>query len=108
MSQEILFTFQSGVDLNEIWESIAMPRDIYGSAGGDNLSAAEEFANKFERLCGLLPHHPEIGLERDEIHPGVRSVCFDRYVVFYRSRGNTVEVLRVLSAMRDTSPGAPA
>ena len=43
MSRDILFTFQSGADLNDLWESIAMPRDIYGSAGSDNLSAAERF-----------------------------------------------------------------
>jgi plasmid stabilization system protein ParE len=108
MSQNILFTFQSGVDLNDLWESIAMPRDIYGSAGSDNLSAAEKFADKFEQLCGLLSEHPEIGLERDDLHAGVRSVLFHRYVVFYRSRGDSVEVLRVMSATRDVTPGVPA
>lgn len=85
-----------------------MPRDIYGSAGSDNLSAAEKFANKFEQLCGLLPNHPEIGLERDDLHPGVRTVLIHRYVVFYRSRGDRVEVLRVLPAARDVTPGIRA
>ena len=107
MSDKILFTFQSGIDLNDIWESIAMPRDIYHSADSDNVLAAEKFADKFEQLCGLLPDHPEIGLERDELHAGVRSVRFHRYVIFYRSRGESVEVLRVLPAMRDVTPGVP-
>jgi toxin ParE1/3/4 len=83
-----------------------MPPDIYGSAGSDNVSAAEKFADKFEQLCSLLPGHPEIGLDRDDLHTGVRSVPFQRYVIFYRSRGNVVEVLRVLGASWDVNPGA--
>jgi toxin ParE1/3/4 len=105
MSKNITFTFQSCADLNDIWEAIAMPRDIYGSASSDNLLAAEKFADRFEQLCGLLPSHPEIGLDRDDLHAGVRSVPFQRYVIFYRSRGNVVEVLRVLGAPWDVNPG---
>jgi toxin ParE1/3/4 len=104
MAQEILFTFRSCTDLNEIWESIAMPRDIYGSASSDNLSAAEDFADKFEHLCTLLPEHPEIGINRDELHIGVRSIPFQRYVVYFRNRGERIEVLRVLPATRDVPP----
>ncbi|HZI82523.1 MAG TPA: type II toxin-antitoxin system RelE/ParE family toxin [Casimicrobiaceae bacterium] len=108
MARDIVFTFRSCADLNEIWEAIAMPRDIYGSAGSDNLSAAEDFADRFEHLCGLLPDHPEIGLTRDELHDGVRSVPFHRYVMFYRERGDRIEVLRVLPASSDVAPGLAA
>ena len=108
MAEDILFTFQSGVDLNEIWESIAAPRNIYGLAGSDNMSAAQKFADRFVQICELLTNHPEIGLERDELHPGVRSIRLQRYVLFYRARGAHVEVLRVLPAMRDVTPGVPA
>lgn len=82
-----------------------MPSDIYGSASSDNLSAAEQFADKFEQMCNLLPGHPEIGLDRDDLHPGIRSVSFQRYTIFYRTRGSAVEVLRVLRASWDVLPG---
>ena len=105
MSKNLRFTFRSGADLNDIWESIAMPRNIYGATNSENLSAAEKFADRFEQLCNLLPGHPEIGLDRDDLHAGVRSVRFLRYVMFYRSRGNVVEVLRILRASLDVNPG---
>ena len=105
MAKRIAFTFRSCADLNDIWESIATPSDVYGSASSDNLSAAEEFADKFEQMCNLLPSHPEIGLNRDDLHPGVRSIPFQRYAIFYRTRGNAVEVLRVLRAPWDAHPG---
>ena len=106
--ENILFTFQSCSDLNEIWESIAMPRDIWGSAGSENLSSAEKFAEQFQQVCALLPAHPEIASIRDDLIPGVRSVLFNRYVVFYRTRGESVEVLRVLRATSDINSGVVA
>jgi toxin ParE1/3/4 len=107
MEQDILFSFRACSDLNEIWESIALPRNFFG-ADSDHLSAAADFADKFEHLCALLPDHPEIGLDRDELHAGVRSVPFQRYVMFYRQRGERIEVLRVLAATRDVAPGVRA
>jgi toxin ParE1/3/4 len=104
VAHEIAFTFRSCGDLNEIWESIAQPLHIYDSYS-KNLAAAEGFADNFEHLCGLLTEHPEIGLNRDELHLGVRSVAFERYVVFYRVRGECIEVLRVMSATKDVPPG---
>ena len=66
------------------------------------------FYESFSQIIEEALEHPEIGLERDELHAGVRSVLFHRYVVFYRSRGDSVEVLRVMSATRDVTPGVPA
>ena len=104
----IVFTFQSCADLNEIWESIAMPRDIWGSEATENLLSAENFAEQFQRVCALLPRHPEIASNRDDLLAGVRSVLFNRYVIFYRTRGNSVEVLRVLRATSDINSGVVA
>ena len=108
MSKDVLFTFQSCADLNAIWDSIALPRDPWGSAESDNVPKAERFAQKFEQLCALLPGHPEIGSDRDDLHAGVRSLLFQRYVIFYRHRGNSVEVLRVLGATGDVNPSVGA
>ena len=100
-AKSILFTFQSCADLNEIWETIAMPRDLWSASETANVAAAEQFADKFEKLCELLPTHPEVGLNRDDLHPGLCSVPVQRYVIYYRTRGEGVEVLRVLRASTD-------
>jgi plasmid stabilization system protein ParE len=95
------FTFQACADLNEIWESIAMPSDRLGSTNAAHLAAAAGFADKFAQLCQLLTLHPEMGRARNDLQEGIRSLLCDVYVVYYRLRGNCVEVLRVLRATRE-------
>ena len=95
------FTFQACADLNGIWESIAMPSDLWGTSNAEHLAAARTFAEKFEQLCQLLTLHPEMGPPRSRLQEGIRSVLFQRYVIFYRIRGNCVEVMRVLRATRE-------
>jgi plasmid stabilization system protein ParE len=105
-AKNILFTFQSCADLNEIWETIAMPRGLWSSSEPANLTAAERFADRFEKLCELLPEHPEVGVNRDDLHPGLCSVLVQHYALYYRTRGDSVEVLRVLRASLDGGPAA--
>jgi toxin ParE1/3/4 len=95
------FTFQACADLNGIWEMIAMPSDLWGTNNAEHLAAARSFAEKFEQLCQLLTLHPEMGPPRSRLQEGIRSVLFQRYVIFYRIRGNCVEVMRVLRATRE-------
>jgi toxin ParE1/3/4 len=95
------FTFQACADLNNIWESIAMPSDLWGSTNAEHLAAARSFAEKLEQLCQLMTLHPEIGQRRNTLQEGIRSLLFQRYVIYYRIRGNCVEVMRVLRASRE-------
>jgi len=95
------FTFQACADLNDIWESIAMPSDLWGSTNAEHLTAARSFAEKLEQLCQLITLHPEMGPPRNRLQEGIRSILFQRYVIFYRIRGNCVEVMRVLRATRE-------
>ncbi|HEX9275258.1 MAG TPA: type II toxin-antitoxin system RelE/ParE family toxin [Casimicrobiaceae bacterium] len=95
------FTFQACADLNNIWESIAMPSDLWGSTNAEHLVAARSFAEKLEQLCQLMTLHPEMGPPRNTLQEGIRSLLFQRYVIFYRIRGNCVEVMRVLRATRE-------
>lgn len=103
---EMAFTFLACADLKHIWESIAMPTDIWGARVSENLSAAEDFAEKFPRHCELLTANPEMGRARDELLHGMQSSSFQKYVIFYRVRGERVEVLRVLRDSRDLGPEA--
>jgi plasmid stabilization system protein ParE len=103
---EMVFTFLACADLKRIWEAIAMPADIYGATVSENLAAAEEFASRFSRHCAIILENPEMGLERDDLLDGMRCSPFQRYEIFYRLRGERMEVLRVLRASAD--PGVAA
>ncbi len=63
--------------------------------------AAERFAAKVDRKCAALGCAPELGRAREEILPGIRSTPVGKYVLFYRIRGDVVEVLRILHGRRD-------
>jgi len=94
--KSILFTFLSCADVNDIWEAIAMPRDPWSASDGARVNAAATLAAQFAQICELLPKHPEIGIHRDDLNPGVCSVAIESCTMYYRTRGECVEVLRVL------------
>jgi plasmid stabilization system protein ParE len=100
-SSRMQFTFQACADLNAIWETLATPSDRWGTTHAEHLAAARSFTEQFEQLCQLLTLHPEMGLPRNELQEGIQSLLFQRYVIFYRIRGNCVEIIRVLRAARD-------
>lgn len=95
------FTFQACADLNAIWETIAMPSDRFGSTNAERFTAAQSFVDQFEQVCQLLTLHPEMGPPRRELQEGIRSLLFQRYVIFYRTRGNCVEIMRIIRAARE-------
>ncbi|WP_407919191.1 type II toxin-antitoxin system RelE/ParE family toxin [Deferrisoma camini] len=68
-----------------------------GSDGG----RGNERQNGFEQISEF----PSMGRQRPELGPAVRSFPVGRYVVFYRLTGDTVEIVRVISAYRDPSVG---
>jgi plasmid stabilization system protein ParE len=105
-SRTMNFTFLAVADLRRICDAIAMPTDRLGVTAAGNLALAQAFAEKFARHCELLAGNPELGTDRKELLHGLRSTSFQSYVIFYRSRGDTVEVVRVLRASRDPGPQA--
>ena len=42
-----------------------------------------------------------MGRQREELQPGIRSLAFRRYIIFYRRVSCTVEIVRVLHGARD-------
>lgn len=77
-----------------------MPSVRFGTTNAEHLAAALSFVNQFEQVCQLLTLHPEMGPPRQELQEGIRSLLFQRYVIFYRTRGNCVEIMRVIRAAR--------
>ena len=84
-------------DLELIWTYIAR----------DNRQAADEVIEAAYRLCGILGDHPELGRVRgfsQNALAGLRSFVitdFPNYVIFYRVKGEGVEIVRVLHGARD-------
>jgi toxin ParE1/3/4 len=81
-------------DLDEIWFYIAQ----------DNMDAADKFihaiVSRFPRLAAM----PQLGRQREELSPRLRSFPVGRYVIFYRPMENGIEVARVLHGARDFPP----
>ena len=105
MSRRALaFTFLACDDVRRIWEAIAMPSDPWGAEVSEKLAAAQAFADRLARHCELVAENPDVGPARDDLVHGLRSSAFERYALFYRVRGEMVEVVRVLRADRDAAP----
>lgn len=80
-------------DLAEIAEYIA------GAAGP---TIATEVIVRIRERCVLLAETPgEIGVDRPEIREGVRSMPVPPHILFFRYRGDEVEIARVLHQRRD-------
>ena len=82
---------QAVTDLTHAWTYIA----------GDDVDAADRFVDKLYGQCELLSRSPGMGRARDELLPGLRSFPVGRYIIFYRTRENALEIARILSAYRD-------
>lgn len=77
-------------DLADIWYYIAL----------DNPQAATRTIETVHARLKVLERFPDVGRERGEIHPGLRSWPIDHYIVFY-TVGKDVAVHRILHGSRD-------
>jgi toxin ParE1/3/4 len=79
-------------DLADIWAYIAL----------DSPDNTDLFIDRIFRIYqqGLVSN-PRLGRTREELSPGLRSLVFESYVIFYHPMPNGVAVVRVLHGMRD-------
>lgn len=82
-------------DLLEIWDYIA----------DDSEARADAFIARFDEKFRLLAERSGLGRPRDELAEGLRSFPVGRYVIFFRSIPNGVEIVRVLHSARDINTG---
>lgn len=101
---EIRFTFQACEDLSAVWDSIAADAGAWQSSLLGDRAAADAFAARLRHHVELLAANPEMGLERNELLFGLRSSSLSRYTLFYRVRGQVLEVLRVLVTPQAAGP----
>jgi toxin ParE1/3/4 len=78
-------------DLAEIWAYIA----------DDSPDQADAFVDLVDSKFQALSRRPRLGRRRPELSPDIRSLAFGRYVMFYLSLSQGIEVVRVLHGSRD-------
>ena len=78
-------------DLHEILDYIAQHRP----------QTAVAVIGRIREKCELLASQPFIGQKRPEFAGDYRSFPVERWVIFYRNMGDTLEVHRVLDGARD-------
>ena len=84
-------TIEAEADLLDIWLYI----------GRDNVSAADRFLDSMGQKFDALAEYPMMGRARPELAPDLRSFPVGNYIIFYRPIGCGVEIVRVLSGVRD-------
>lgn len=105
-SSELQFTFLACDDLAGICDAVAAPFDMWGSRQAANAAATQTFVREFTAHCQLLADNPALGRERNELSFGARSLIFQKYTIFYRVRGESIVILRVLRSSRDMGASA--
>ncbi|QDG53469.1 type II toxin-antitoxin system RelE/ParE family toxin [Persicimonas caeni] len=78
--------------------------DIWAFIASDNPNAADDFVDALHSRCFALTHTPRMGRCRDDLVRGLRSFPFRNYVIFYRIAETSVDVVRVLSGLRNIRP----
>jgi len=66
-----------------------------------NPAAARRLKETIKQQCKLLADFPNIGRNRDDLQPGLRSFPVDSYLIFYRQMAEGVEIVRFVSGYRD-------
>lgn len=90
MSEAVLSELAE-TDLTDIWVFVAQ----------DNAEAADRLLDQLHEKCQFLADSPQVGRQRSELDPSIRSLAVGNYVVFYRESANGIEVARVLHGRRD-------
>lgn len=78
-------------DLLDIWLYIAE----------DSPVNADRFLDRVEQKVLKLAEFKEIGVDRPELAPNLKSCPVDRYILFYRAKTGGIELVRVLHGSRD-------
>ena len=86
-----VLTAEARQDLDAIWQYIAAESEITAD------KIISEIVQRFSRLANF----PEMGRERTELAPFIRSFPVGRYVIFYRSGELGVAIIRILHGSRD-------
>lgn len=94
MSAQFRLTKPAIQDIEQITDYIA------NQSGFDQ---ADRFLNKLDAKFAKIAQFPNLGRQRDEILPGLRSIPIDKYLILYMVIEQDVEIFRVVNGYRDLS-----
>lgn len=64
---------------------------------------ADRFLTRLDAKFSKIAQFPNLGRQRNEILPGLRSFPMDQYLILYIPVNQDVDILRVVSGYRDLS-----
>jgi len=67
----------------------------------DNPNAADRWLDQVDEKFRLLAQMPEMGRQRFDLAPNLRSLPVGDYVIFYRPVEDGIQVIRFLHGARD-------
>ena len=70
-------------------------------ANQSGLEHGDRFLAKLNAKFSKITQFPNLGRQRDEILPGLRSLSIDHYLIFYIVSQAGVDILRVVSGYRN-------
>lgn len=88
---KIRLSRKAKADLDDIWLYIAQ----------DNIVTADRFVELLVSKFPMLADYPDVGRQRPELAPEIRSFPVKNYLILYRSRASHLEIVRVVSGFRD-------
>lgn len=83
---------QAEADLEEIW-SYTVAR--WG------LTQAEKYMGGVFQMLDIISENPRLGRSADEVRPGYRKKAVGSHIIFYREKGDAIDVVRVLHQSMD-------
>ena len=75
--------------------------EIWGFIAEDSIAEADRWVDRLDERLQLWATQPMIGRAREELAPGIRSMAFGRYVVFFAPIHDGIDLVRVLHSSRD-------
>jgi toxin ParE1/3/4 len=75
--------------------------EIWGYIADDSVVEADHWLDRLDEKFALWAEQPSIGRSREELAPGLRSMPFGRYVVFFMPQAEGIDIVRVLHGSRD-------
>lgn len=94
MTPQFRLTQPAMRDIQEITDYLAQK---------SGFSQSETFIQKMNAQFARIVQFPRSGKPRNDLLPGSRMVSIDRYLIFYISIGEDIEILRVVNGYRDLS-----
>jgi toxin ParE1/3/4 len=88
----IIWSPEALTDIDRLW-------DYYAGVAGR--ATADRILREIAEVVAAIDVFPLAGRSRDEVRTGLRSLAASPYVVFYRLKDGSPEIVRVLDGRQD-------